>query len=72
VVVDISGFNEQEEALVMISDISGSPIWQGRLYPTRNEMSKIVGDQLETAQPGFYLVIVVSKEKRISARVIKE
>jgi hypothetical protein len=42
VVVDIGGFNEQEEALVMISDISGSPIWQGRMYPTRSEMSSML------------------------------
>ena len=71
-VVDIAGFDEQEEALVMISDISGHGVWQGRVYPSHNEMSKVVNEQLEKANPGFYLVIVVSKDKRISSRVIKE
>jgi hypothetical protein len=72
IMVDIGGFNEQEEALVMISDISGNAIWQGRMYPNRSEMSRIIGEQLEMTQPGFYLVIVVSNDKRISSRIIKE
>jgi hypothetical protein len=72
VVVDIGGFNEQEEVLVMISDISGNPICQKRMYPNATDMSRGITEKLQHAEPGFYLFIIVSNDKRVTARIIKE
>jgi hypothetical protein len=72
ILVDIDGFDESQDAHVLIADLSGSNIWSGRLVPTREEMTKALQPQFEQLKPGFYIVVVVSNDRNISTRIVKK
>ena len=72
IIADIGGFNTESHALVMLADISGNALWQSRMKPTREGLSEELGRELSSVQPGFYLVIVVSQDRKASARIVKK
>ncbi|MDA3866639.1 MAG: T9SS type A sorting domain-containing protein, partial [Salinivirgaceae bacterium] len=72
ILVDIDGFDESQDANVLIADLSGSNVWSGRLVPTREEMTRALQPQFEALKPGFYIVVVVSNDRNISTRIVKK
>ncbi|WP_057953221.1 T9SS type A sorting domain-containing protein [Salinivirga cyanobacteriivorans] len=71
-IVDIDGFDKTQDAHVMVADVSGNSVWSGRIAPTREQMTKTLQPQFERLKPGFYIIVVVSNDRKISTRVVKK
>lgn len=68
----IDGINEEYEAFVTITDIGGNILIQEKVFPTQENLSKLIGNKIQNVNPGFYIIMIQNQETKLSTRIIKK